>query len=110
MSATAGRAAIRTHAGVVDARRSRTPQGALLEMASLEMERQRLLAESVRLQRRSEQIAIRVVEIIRRQQRLHRFVDLGEPAGEPLSQTAAPPVSPSPMRTAPLPRSRKLGY
>ena len=44
MSVIAGRTAIRTQSGVIDARRSRSPQGALLEMAALEMERQRLLA------------------------------------------------------------------
>ena len=53
MSVIAGRTAIRTQAGVIDARRSRSPQGALLEMAALEMERQRLLAESDRMHRRA---------------------------------------------------------
>ncbi len=109
MSAIAGRTAIRTQSGVIDARRSRSPQGALLEMAALEMERQRLLAESVRMQRRGEQIAHRVDEIVRRQRRLQRFVDLGGPE----SGTAEPLASPlpqAPARTSLTHRSRKLGY
>ncbi len=109
MSAIAGRKAIRTQSGVIDARRSRSPQGALLEMAALEMERQRLLAESARLQQRGEQIVQRVDEIVRRQRRLQCFVDLGGPdAGT--AESLASPLPPVPARTTSPHRSRKLGY
>ncbi len=107
MSAIAGRTAIRTQAGIIDARRSRSPQGALLEMAALEMERQRLLAESARLQRRGDQIVQRVDEIVRRQRRLQRFVDFGVTEADPAAAPASPP---SPARTVSPHRSRKLGY
>ncbi len=107
MSEIAGRTAIRTQSGVIDARRSRSPQGALLEMAALEMERQRLLAESARMQRRGEQIAQRVDEIVRRQRRLQRFVDLGRPEADPAAKPAAQPTTSRPMSAH---RSRKLGY
>ena len=106
MSEIAGRTAIRTQSGVIDARRSRSPQGALLEMAALEMERQRLLAESARMQRRGEQIAHRVDEIVQRQRRLQRFVDLG--GSDPAAGSTAAPVPAT--RSAPAHRSRKLGY
>jgi hypothetical protein len=109
MSVIAGRTAIRTQSGVIDARRSRSPQGALLEMAALEMERQRLLAESARMQRRGEQIVQRVDEIVRRQRRLQRFVDFGGSevgTAEPL----ALPLPGAPARTTSTHRSRKLGY
>ncbi len=109
MSVIAGRTAIRTQSGVIDARRSRSPQGALLEMAALEMERQRLLAESARMQRRGEQIVQRVEEIVRRQRRLQRFVDFGGSevgTAEPL----ASPLPAAPARTTSTHRSRKLGY
>ena len=107
MSVIAGRTAIRTQAGVIDARRSRSPQGALLEMAALEMERQRLLAESDRMHRRGEQIAQRIDEILQRQRQLQRFVDLDGADGDIAASTASPLP---PVRTMSPHRSRKLGY
>src|SRR3990172_11108719 len=43
---------LKTMAGLVDARRTRTSSGALLELSMLEMEKQRLLLEMRRAERR----------------------------------------------------------
>ncbi len=104
MSALRGSADIRRLSGIVDARRSRSPHGALLEMSMLEMERQRLAAEAARAVRRCEEIAVRIAEIERRQQRLQRFVERREPAREPLAaSTSSSPKTPPVI-------SRRLAY
>lgn len=93
---------LRTLAGIVDARRSRSSHGALLEMSMLEMERQRLLSEAIRLQRRCAEIAARIGEIERRQRRLQDFVAHPAPA-----TAAQPPVSASAPANL---RSKRLAY
>ena len=97
---------LRTQAGVIDPRRGCSPQGALLEMAMLEMERQRLNGETLRMQRRAAQIAQRTAEINRRRQQLQRFIDWPAPD----RPATLPPFRPSPERNAPRQRRQTVGY
>ncbi len=66
---------IKTMAELVDVRRSRTSAGALLELAMLEMEKQRLKKEMLRAESRGAEIATRMQEIETKQVRLQSFVE-----------------------------------
>lgn len=104
---------IKTMAGLVDVRRTRTSAGALLELSMLEMEKQRLKKEMLRAENRSSEIRDRMSEIETKQRRLQLFVD--RPMTEvqstvtPTSLGAAPPL---PIFTAPTDRlkRRALAY
>ncbi|MBI2833991.1 MAG: hypothetical protein HYX76_06140 [Acidobacteria bacterium] len=98
---------IRTMARLVDGRRSRTAHGALLELSMLEMEKQRLLREMQRAERRCTEIRRRVADINVKEQRLHRFTE---------NRGSAAPEQPlaSPLPTYAVPteklRRRRLSY
>lgn len=66
---------LKTMAGLVDARRTRTSSGALLELSMLEMEKQRLVLEMQRAERRCAEIRGRITEIAMKGLRLQRFVE-----------------------------------
>lgn len=101
MSALRSSSDIRKLSGIVDVRRSRTPHGALLEMSMLEMERQRLAAESARTLRRCAEIAQRIADIDSRQQRLQGFVEKRDPS---------PVLSVTPAKKMPVATSSRLKY
>lgn len=100
---------IKTMGGIVDGRRTRTSAGALLELSMLEMERQRLMKEMQRTERRCTEIRARVAEIETKQVRLQRFVD--KPYGE-MQANQALAATPFPIHTAPTDRlkRRALAY
>ena len=112
---------IKTMARLVDARRTRTSSGALLELSMLEMEKQRLFKEMQRAERRCLEIRTRMADIETKQQWLQRFVDrsVGEILqGQPTatssgwSGSALPAASPLPIHSAPTDRlkRRQLAY
>ena len=104
---------LKTLAGLVDGRRSRTSSGALLELSMLEMERQRLTKEVERAARRGAEIRGQLAEIDRKQLRLHRFVEKRN-AGAAAAPGSALLPAPSPMQihTAPTDKlkRRQLSY
>ena len=104
---------LKTLAGLVDGRRSRTSSGALLDLSMLEMERQRLTKEVERAARRGAEIRGQLAEIDRKQLRLHRFVEKRN-AGDAAAPGAAPLPASSPMQihTAPADKlkRRQLSY
>lgn len=101
---------IKTMAGLVDGRRTRTSSGALLELSMLEMEKQRLMKEMRRSEQRCAEIRGRMTEIEAKQHRLQRFVD--KPYGEAQTNQALPAASPLPIHSAPTDRlkRRQLSY
>jgi hypothetical protein len=66
---------IKTMGGLIDARRTRTSAGALLELSMLEMEKERLKKEMLRAERRIGEIRARSHDIETKQQRLNQFVE-----------------------------------
>lgn len=66
---------LKTLAGLVDGRRARTSAGALLELSMLEMEKQRLVKEVQRAERRGAEIRGRLAEIDKKGSRLQQFVE-----------------------------------
>ncbi|MCG5495770.1 hypothetical protein [Ectothiorhodospira variabilis] len=74
---------VKTISSIVDHRRSRTPHGALLELAMLETERQRLLLEQERMANRDREIQVRLEAIHKKSERLYQFVERGEPLPAP---------------------------
>ena len=101
---------IKTMAGLVDGRRTRSSSGALLELSMLEMERQRLKKEMLRIEQRCAEVAGRINEIECKQLRLQRFVDKPEREGQ--AGKTLPAASPLPIHTAPTDRlkRRQLSY
>ncbi len=65
---------IKTMAGLVERRRTRTAAGALLELSTLANERERLNQELAVAARRRKDIDARLMEIAEKQQRLQAFV------------------------------------
>ncbi len=101
---------IKTMAGLVDARRTRTSAGALLELSMLEMEKQRLVQEMQRAERRCAEIRARVADIEKKGLRLQRFVEkVNSDAQAPQVFTAA---SSFPIHSAPADKlkRRRLSY
>ncbi|QJC56607.1 hypothetical protein HC248_01915 [Polaromonas vacuolata] len=98
---------LRTMAGLVDGRRSRTSYGALLELSMLEMEKQRLTGEVQRAERRCADIHKRIAEIDIKKQRLYNFVE--KPA---IDSSDAAETNPFPAYAVPLGnvKSRRLSY
>ncbi len=101
-----GVTSLRTMAGLVDARRARTSQGALLELSMLEVEKTRLNSEMARAERRCADIRKRIVQINAKAQSLHRFVQ------KPASGVAPEAAAPFPTYTAPRDKvkNRRLSY
>jgi len=101
---------LKTLAGLVDGRRARTSAGALLELSMLEMEKQRLVKEVQRAERRGAEIRVRLDEIDKKGSRLQRFVE--KRTAEVL--TAAVCTAASPLQThSALPdklKRRQLSY
>ncbi len=101
---------IKTMAGLVDGRRSRTSSGALLESSMLEMEKQRLVLEMQRAERRCAEIRGRLIEIGKKRIRLQRFVEkLNGEAHASRAQTDASPLRIHSPPTDKLKR-RRLSY
>ena len=101
---------IKTMAGLVDGRRTRTSSGALLELSMLEMEKQRLVQEMRRAERRCAEIRGRLTEIDKKGLRLQQFVEkLNGEAQAPQAHTVA---SPLPIHSAPTDKlkRRRLSY
>lgn len=98
---------LRTMAGLVDGRRSRSSHGALLELSMLEVEKTRLSGEMERAERRCAEIRKRIAQIDAKARRLYRFVK--EPA-KSASETVA--AAPFPAYTVPRDKvkSRRLSY
>ncbi len=67
-----GLESIRTLRGLVDKFHTRTPQGALIELARLKQERERLSDEMIRWEGRIEQIKARLEEIGEMEQWLYK--------------------------------------
>lgn len=104
---------LKTLAGLVDGRRSRTSSGALLELSMLEMERQRLTKEVERAARRGAEIRGQLAEIDRKQLRLQRFVEKRTASAAAESGSAPLPASsPLQIHTAPADKlkRRQLSY
>lgn len=100
---------IKTMAGLVDGRRTRTSSGALLEMSMIEMEKQRLTKEMQRSERRCAEIRGRMTEIEAKQLWLQRFVE--KPQGEAQTNQTLPAASPLPIHSAPdKMKRRQLSY
>lgn len=101
---------IKTMAGLVDGRRTRSSSGALLELSMLEMEKQRLMKEMKRAEQRCIEIRGRMTEIETKQLRLQRFVD--KPYGEMQANQLLPAATPLPIHSAPTDRlkRRQLAY
>lgn len=98
---------LRTMAGKVDRRKSRTSGGALLELSILANERQRLQQEYERLTRRQAEINARLAEIAEKEARLQGFVQTATPG----SETATTVVQPVPLAETPRRIStRELSY
>ena len=101
---------IKTMAGLVDGRRTRTSAGALLELSMLEMEKRRLVLEMQRAERRCAEIRERVADIDKKGLRLQRFVEkLNGEVQAPQVLTAA---SSLPIHSAPADKlkRRRLSY
>ncbi|MBI2317282.1 MAG: hypothetical protein HYU75_09835 [Betaproteobacteria bacterium] len=101
---------LKTMGGLVDGRRTRSSSGALLELSMLEMEKQRLVKEMQRAERRGADIRGRLAEIDRKGLRLQRFVEKRSAAGPtPETRTAS---SPLPIHSAPIDKlkRRQLSY
>lgn len=98
---------LRTMAGLVDGRRSRTSYGALLELSMLEVEKMRITGEMQRAERRCADIRKRIAEIDTKAQRLYCFVE--KPSTDAQGAAAADPF---PIYTVPLgkAKSRRLSY
>ncbi len=104
---------LKTLAGLVDGRRARTSSGALLELSMLEMERQRLVKEMQRAERRGVEIRGQLAEIDRKGLRLQRFVEKrSAEASTVLSPGACPAASPLQIHSAPTDKlkRRQLSY
>ena len=105
---------LKTLAGLVDGRRSRTSSGALLELSMLEMERQRLTKEVERAARRGAEIRGQLAEIDCKQLRLQRFVEkrTAGAAAESSGPALLPASSPLQIHTAPADKlkRRQLSY
>lgn len=104
---------IKTMAALVDARRSRTSAGALLELAMLEMEKQRLKKEMLRAENRGAEIATRMHEIEAKQCRLQSFVERAETDVSMVQGSPPPGAAPAfPVFNAPTDglRRRALAY
>ena len=101
---------IKTMAGLVDGRRTRTSSGALLELSMLEMEKQRLVLEMQRAERRCAEIRGRVAEIDMKGFRLQRFVE--KRSGEGQASQAHIVASPLPIHSVPTDKlkRRRLSY
>lgn len=101
---------IKTMAGLVDGRRTRSSSGALLEMSMIEMEKQRLMKEMLRAEQRCVEIRGRIVEIEAKQRRIQKFVEL--PFSEMQTNRALLAASPLPIHSAPVDRlkRRQLSY
>src|SRR3972149_3281902 len=98
---------IKTMAGLVDGRRTRTSSGALLELSMLEMEKQRLVQEMRRAEQRCAEIRERLTEMGKKGLRLQRFVEkLNEEAQTPQAHMVA---SPLPIHSAPTARLKQRG-
>lgn len=101
---------IKTMAGLVDGRRTRTSSGALLEMSMIEMEKQRLMKEMLRSEQRCVEIRGRIAEIEAKQRRIQKFVEV--PFGEMQTNRPLLAASPLPIHAAPTDRlkRRQLSY
>lgn len=102
---------IKTMAGVVDGRRTRSSSGALLELSMLEMEKQRLMKEMKRSEQRCVEIRGRIGEIEAKQCRLQRFVD--KPHDVLQTSQGLPAALPLPIHTPPTTdrlKRRQLSY
>ncbi|OGA35894.1 MAG: hypothetical protein A3G80_07275 [Betaproteobacteria bacterium RIFCSPLOWO2_12_FULL_62_13b] len=101
---------LKTLAGLVDVRRTRTCSGALLELSMLEMEKQRLMKEMHRAERRGAEIRGRLAEIDKKGLRLQRFVEKrSAEAAAPEARAASLPL---PIHSAPTDKlkRRQLSY
>lgn len=91
---------IRTTRALLDARRVKSSAGALMELAALATERQRLLAEVERWLRRQSEIQLRLEEIAEREVRLEMVVESRAERNAELNQVAlggTPPVRAVPL-------------
>jgi len=77
---------IKTMAGLVDRRRSRTSAGALLEMSALANEKERLHQELAAARRRRKEIKVRLTEIAAKERRLQKFLTAPRLEGEAPTQ------------------------
>lgn len=101
---------IKTMAGLVDGRRTRTSSGALLELSMLEMEKQRLVQEMRRAEQRCAEIRGRLTEMGKKGLRLQQFVEkLNVEAQAPQAHTVASPLPIHSVPTDKLKR-RRLSY
>ena len=101
---------LKTLAGLVDVRRTRTCSGALLELSMLEMEKQRLMKEMHRAERRGAEIRGRLAEIDKKGLRLKRFVyKCSEEVPAPEARAASSPLRIHSAPTDKLKR-RQLSY
>jgi len=101
---------IKTMAGLVDGRRTRTSAGALLELSMLEMEKRRLMLEMQRAERRCAEIRERVADIDKKGLRLQRFVE--KLNGEVQAPQVLTVASSLPIHSAPADKlkRRRLSY
>ena len=101
---------LKTMAGLVDGRRTRTSSGALLELSMLEMEKQRLMKEMQRAERRGAEIRGRLAEIDKKGLRLQRFVE--KLNGEVHASQAQTDISPLRIHAPPIDKlkRRRLSY
>ena len=101
---------LKTMGGLVDGRRTRTSSGALLELSMLEMEKQRLMKEVQRAERRGAEIRGRLAEIDKKGLRLQRFVE--KRSAEAPTSEARTASSPLPIHSAPTDKlkRRQLSY
>ncbi len=86
---------IKTMAGLVDGRRTRTTAGALLEWSALANERERLGQELKRWQHRQLEIETRLAEIAAKEQRLQTYI-----------KNPTVPLNAKPLAVADAPRGR----
>lgn len=99
---------LKTMAGLVDSRRTRTSSGALLELSMLEMEKQRLMLEVQRAERRCAEIRGRMAEIDKKGFRLQRFVE--KLSGEVQASQAHTVSSPLPIHSAPTDKLKRRRF
>ncbi|MCG5514367.1 hypothetical protein [Ectothiorhodospira shaposhnikovii] len=66
---------VKTLSSIVDHRRSRSSSGALMELAMLEIERQRLVLEQERMAARNQEINRRLESITNKSALLYQFVE-----------------------------------